>query len=42
MLTACATLGATIEAVREQVYDIFPNQVKIDDLRKSVKKALAD
>jgi len=42
MLTAYATLGATIEAIREQVFDFFPKPVKIDDLKKSVKKALGD
>jgi DNA-binding NtrC family response regulator len=42
MLTAYATLDATIEAIREQVYDFFPKPVKIADLKKSVKKALAD
>ena len=42
MLTAYATLEATIEAIREQIYDFFPKPVKIDDLKKSVKRALGD
>jgi ATP-dependent Lon protease len=42
MLTAYATLDATIEAIREQVYDFFPKPVKIEDLKRSVKKALVD
>ncbi len=41
MLTAYATLDATIEAIRERIFDFFPKPVKIDDLIKSVKKALA-
>jgi DNA-binding NtrC family response regulator len=40
MLTAYATLDATIEAIRERIYDFFPKPVKIDELKKSVKKAL--
>ncbi len=40
MLTAYATLDATIEAIRERIYDFFPKPVKIEDLKKSVKKAL--
>jgi DNA-binding NtrC family response regulator len=42
MLTAYATLDATIEAIRERIYDFFPKPVKIDELKKSVKKALDD
>ncbi len=42
MLTAYATLEATIEAIREQIYDFFPKPVKIEDLKKSVKRALGD
>jgi len=42
MLTAYATLDATIEAIRERIYDFFPKPVKIDELKKSVKKALRD
>ena len=42
MLTAYATLDATIEAIRERIYDFFPKPVKIEDLKKSVKKALGD
>ena len=42
MLTAYATLDATIEAIRERIYDFFPKPVKIDELKKSVKKALGD
>jgi DNA-binding NtrC family response regulator len=42
MLTAYATLDATIEAIRERIYDFFPKPVKIDELKKSVKKALAE
>ena len=42
MLTAYATLDATIEAIRERIYDFFPKPVKIEELKKSVKKALAD
>jgi DNA-binding NtrC family response regulator len=40
MLTAYATLDATIEAIRERIYDFFPKPVKIEELKKSVKKAL--
>jgi DNA-binding NtrC family response regulator len=42
MLTAYATLDATIEAIRERIYDFFPKPVKIDELKKSVKKALGE
>jgi DNA-binding NtrC family response regulator len=42
MLTAYATLEATIEAIREQIYDFFPKPVKIEDLKRSVKRALGD
>ena len=42
MLTAYATLDATIEAIRERIYDFFPKPVKIDELKLSVKKALGD
>jgi DNA-binding NtrC family response regulator len=42
MLTAYATLDATIEAIRERIYDFFPKPVKIEELKKSVKKALGD
>ena len=42
MLTAYATLDATIEAIRERIYDFFHKPVKIDELKKSVKKALGD
>jgi DNA-binding NtrC family response regulator len=42
MLTAYATLDATIEAIRERIFDFFPKPVKIDELKKSVKKALGD
>ncbi len=42
MLTAYATLDATIEAIRERIYDFFPKPVKIDELKQSVKKALGD
>jgi DNA-binding NtrC family response regulator len=42
MLTAYATLDATIEAIRERIYDFFPKPVKIDELKHSVKKALGD
>jgi DNA-binding NtrC family response regulator len=41
MITAYATLDATIEAIRERIYDFFPKPVKIDELKKSVRKALA-
>jgi DNA-binding NtrC family response regulator len=40
MLTAYATLDATIEAIRERIYDFFPKPVKIEELKNSVKKAL--
>ena len=40
MLTAYATLDATIEAIRERIFDFFPKPVKIEDLKNSVKKAL--
>jgi DNA-binding NtrC family response regulator len=40
MLTAYATLDATIEAIRERIYDFFPKPVKIEELKKSVQKAL--
>ena len=40
MLTAYATLDAAIEAIRERIFDFFPKPVKIDDLKRSVKKAL--
>jgi DNA-binding NtrC family response regulator len=40
MITAYATLDATIEAIRERIYDFFPKPVKIDELKKSVRKAL--
>ncbi len=42
MLTAYATLDATIEAIRERIYDFFPKPVKIEELKHSVKKALGD
>jgi DNA-binding NtrC family response regulator len=42
MLTAYATLDTAIEAIREKAFDFFPKPVKIDDLKKSVKKALGD
>jgi DNA-binding NtrC family response regulator len=42
MLTAYATLDATIEAIRERIYDFFPKPVKIEELKKSVKQALGD
>jgi DNA-binding NtrC family response regulator len=42
MLTAYATLDATIEAIRERIYDFFPKPVRIEELKKSVKKALGD
>ncbi len=42
MLTAYATLDAAIEALREKIFDFFPKPVKIDDLKKSVKRALAE
>lgn len=40
MLTAYATLDAAIEAIKEKIFDFFPKPVKIDDLKKSVKKAI--
>ncbi len=40
MLTAYATLDAAIEAIREKIFDFFPKPVKIEDLKKSIKKAL--
>ncbi len=40
MLTAYATLDAAIEAIRERIFDFFPKPVKIEDLKRSVKKAL--
>jgi DNA-binding NtrC family response regulator len=40
MLTAYATLDAAIEAIREKIFDFFPKPVKIDDLKKSIRKAL--
>jgi DNA-binding NtrC family response regulator len=42
MLTAYATLDATIEAIRERIFDFFPKPVKIEELKRSVKKALGD
>jgi two-component system response regulator PilR (NtrC family) len=42
MLTAYATLDATIEAIRERIYDFFPKPVKIEELKRSVKRALGD
>jgi ATP-dependent Lon protease len=42
MLTAYATLDATIEAIRERIFDFFPKPVKIDELKRAVKKALGD
>jgi DNA-binding NtrC family response regulator len=42
MLTAYATLDAAIDAIREKIFDFFPKPVKIDDLKKSVKKALEE
>ncbi len=42
MLTAYATLDATIEAIRERIFDFFPKPVKIDELKRSVNKALGD
>jgi DNA-binding NtrC family response regulator len=42
MLTAYATLDASIEAIRERIYDFFPKPVKIEELKQSVKKALGD
>ena len=40
MLTAYATLDAAIEAIKERIFDFFPKPVKIDDLKRSVQKAL--
>uniref|UniRef100_A0A7C3Z0T0 Response regulator n=1 Tax=Desulfobacca acetoxidans TaxID=60893 RepID=A0A7C3Z0T0_9BACT len=40
MLTAYATLDAAIEAIREKMFDFFPKPVKIEDLKRSIKKAL--
>jgi DNA-binding NtrC family response regulator len=40
MLTAYATLDAAIDAIRERIFDFFPKPVKIEDLKRSVKKAL--
>jgi len=40
MLTAYATLDAAIEAIREKIFDFFPKPVKIEDLKRSIKKAL--
>ena len=40
MLTAYATLDAAIEAIRERIFDFFPKPVKIEDLKRSVQKAL--
>ena len=40
MLTAYATLDAAIEAIREKIFDFFPKPVKIEDLKKSIRKAL--
>ncbi len=40
MLTAYASLDAAIEAIREKIFDFFPKPVKIEDLKKSIKKAL--
>lgn len=42
MLTAYATMETTIEAIREQIFDFFPKPVKIEDLKRSVKRALGD
>jgi DNA-binding NtrC family response regulator len=42
MLTAYATLDATIAAIRERIYDFFPKPVKIEELKRSVKSALGD
>ena len=42
MLTAYATLDATIEAIRGRIFDFFPKPVKIDELKRAVKKALGD
>ena len=41
MLTAYATLDATIEAIRERIY-AFLKPVKIEELKRSVKRALGD
>jgi DNA-binding NtrC family response regulator len=41
MLTAYATLDAAIEAIRERIFDFFPKPVKIEDLKRSVHKALS-
>ena len=40
MLTAYATLDAAIDAIRESIFDFFPKPVKIEELKRSVKKAL--
>jgi DNA-binding NtrC family response regulator len=40
MLTAYATLDAAIDAIRERIFDFFPKPVKIEDLKRSVRKAL--
>ena len=42
MLTAFATMETTIAAIREQIFDFFPKPVKIEDLKRSVKRALGD
>lgn len=41
MITAFANLDAAIEALRGDVHDFFPKPVRINDLKASIRRALA-
>lgn len=40
MITAFANVDTAIEALRENIYDIFPKPVKIKELKASIERAL--
>ena len=41
MITAFANLDAAIEALRSDVHDFFPKPVRINELKASIRRALA-
>lgn len=41
MITAFANLDAAIEALRGDVHDFFPKPVRINELKASIRRALA-
>ena len=42
MITAFADLDVAIEAIKGDVFDFFPKPVRINDLKASIGKALAE